>query len=130
MEKKFEKKCSVAVGRLTRDAKELVTEKGKKYLMTLAVNRGTKDNEQTDYYEFSIKSEKLAKYMTKGKLLAVAYTGIYEKTTEKDGKQYKHQYLNDVDVTFVPERKLEEKAAPKTAQIVTRETETEEDVPW
>lgn len=97
----------VKTGRIVRNAadKHFADKNGEvRYGYTVAVNYA---DGHAEFLEASTTSEKLAKCLTKGKLIAVAYESTTVKQQTVNGKVYRHEYMNGAKISFVPEYKRE-----------------------
>lgn len=121
----------ILVGRLGRDAETKFTPSGvAKTTFSLATNRRWKDTqtgewkEETDWHNIVLwRSEKLAEYLTKGKMVYVEGR-LHPQTYEKDGeKRYKVDVVGD-EVILLGGDKQGEDAPPKTKQQRTSSDRT------
>lgn len=103
------------IGHLTRDPELKTSSNGDEFCrFTVAVNRKTGGNEKADFFDcvaFKQTAAAIAKYMTKGRQIAVGGR-MESNTVEKDGQKRTYWQIVALDVEFLGSKNDGRSAAP------------------
>lgn len=93
------------VGRVGQDPEMKYFESGKvKTSISLAVNRGSKNNEKTDWFRIELwdkQAELTGEYVKKGRLVAVEGRLEYNEWTDKDGNKRENYFVRGSNIRFL-----------------------------
>jgi single-strand DNA-binding protein len=122
------------IGNLTRDPELRTTSAGKQVCsFTVAVNRRRGQNEETDFFRVTTwreLAETCAKFLAKGRKVAVVGSVSQNTYTAQDGAQRASMEVTATEVEFLsPAERTEQPAAPTITKNGFVEVKDEE-LPW